>query len=113
MYKRQALGALNGVEKWEDKVMELMDAVDNWIPLPPRDVDKPFLMPVDVYKRQIKDYNELKTLLDRFRTDDVFMRETGANAGYYVTSNAGATEKIMPVSYTHLDVYKRQCLDRH
>ena len=38
-----ALGALNGVEKWEDKVMELMDAVDNWIPLPPRDVDKPFL----------------------------------------------------------------------
>ena len=43
----------------------------------------------------IKDYNELKTLLDRFRTDDVFMRETGANAGYYVTSNAGATEKIM------------------
>ena len=42
-----ALGALNGVEKWEDKVMELMDAVDNWIPLPPRDVDKPFLMPVE------------------------------------------------------------------
>ena len=42
-----ALGALNGEAKWEDKVMELMDAVDNWIPLPPRDVDKPFLMPVE------------------------------------------------------------------
>jgi len=42
-----ALGALNGVKEWEDKVMELMDAVDNWIPLPPRDVDKPFLMPVE------------------------------------------------------------------
>ena len=42
-----ALGALNGVEKWEDKVMELMDAVDNWIPQPPRDIDKPFLMPVE------------------------------------------------------------------
>ena len=42
-----ALGALHGVEKWEDKVMELMDAVDNWIPLPPRDIDKPFLMPVE------------------------------------------------------------------
>ncbi len=42
-----ALGALNGVEKWENKVMELMDAVDTWIPLPPRDVDKPFLMPVE------------------------------------------------------------------
>ena len=42
-----ALGALNGVEKWEEKVMELMDACDNWIPLPPRDIDKPFLMPVE------------------------------------------------------------------
>ena len=42
-----ALGALNGVEKWEEKVMELMEACDNWIPLPPRDIDKPFLMPVE------------------------------------------------------------------
>ena len=42
-----ALGAMNGEPKWEDKVMELMDAVDTWIPLPPRDVDKPFLMPVE------------------------------------------------------------------
>ena len=42
-----ALGALNGEDKWEEKVMELMDAVDTWIPLPPRDVDKPFLMPVE------------------------------------------------------------------
>ena len=30
------IGALNGVPQWEDKVMELMDAVDTWIPLPPR-----------------------------------------------------------------------------
>ncbi|WP_455498908.1 elongation factor Tu [Coprobacter sp.] len=42
-----ALGALNGEAQWEDKVMELMDAVDEWIPLPPRDIDKPFLMPVE------------------------------------------------------------------
>ncbi len=42
-----ALGALNGEGQWVDKVMELMDAVDTWIPLPPRDVDKPFLMPVE------------------------------------------------------------------
>ena len=42
-----ALGAMNGEPKWEEKVLELMDAVDNWIPLPPRDVDKPFLMPVE------------------------------------------------------------------
>ena len=42
-----ALGALNGEPEWVEKVMELMDAVDNWIPLPPRDVDKPFLMPVE------------------------------------------------------------------
>ena len=42
-----ALGALNGEPQWEQKVMELMDAVDTWIPIPPRDVDKPFLMPVE------------------------------------------------------------------
>ncbi len=42
-----ALGALNGEPEWVDKVMELMDAVDAWIPLPTRDVDKPFLMPVE------------------------------------------------------------------
>jgi elongation factor Tu len=42
-----ALGALNGDPKWEAKVLELMDAVDTYIPLPPREVDKPFLMPVE------------------------------------------------------------------
>jgi elongation factor Tu len=42
-----ALGGLNGEAEWEDKIMELMDAVDTWIPLPPRDVDKAFLMPVE------------------------------------------------------------------
>lgn len=42
-----ALGALNGEEKWVDTVMQLMDAVDSYIPLPPRDIDKPFLMPVE------------------------------------------------------------------
>ena len=42
-----ALGALNGEPEWVEKVMELMRAVDTWIPLPPRDVDKPFLMPVE------------------------------------------------------------------
>ena len=42
-----ALGALNKEPKWMEKVMELMDAVDTWIELPTRDVDKPFLMPVE------------------------------------------------------------------
>lgn len=42
-----ALGALNGVDKWVEQVMELMNGVDTWIPLPERDVDKPFLMPVE------------------------------------------------------------------
>jgi elongation factor Tu len=42
-----ALGALNGEEKWVAKVDELMDAVDSYIELPPREVDKPFLMPVE------------------------------------------------------------------
>jgi len=42
-----ALGALNGEPKWVDTVMQLMDAVDNWIELPARDIDKPFLMPIE------------------------------------------------------------------
>jgi len=42
-----ALGALNGEPQWEEKIMELMDAVDTWIPLPERLIDKPFLMPVE------------------------------------------------------------------
>jgi len=42
-----ALGGLNGVAEWEDKIMELMNAVDTWILLPERAVDKPFLMPVE------------------------------------------------------------------
>ena len=42
-----ALGALNGEQKWVDTVMQLMDAVDNWIELPQRDIDKPFLMPIE------------------------------------------------------------------
>jgi len=42
-----ALGALNGEAKWEEKVIELMDAVDEYIPIPPRDKEKPFLMPVE------------------------------------------------------------------
>ena len=42
-----ALGGLNGDPKWEDKVMELMNAVDEYIPIPPRENEKPFLMPVE------------------------------------------------------------------
>ncbi len=42
-----ALGGLNNDPKWVDKIMELMDAVDTYIPLPPREKDKPFLMPVE------------------------------------------------------------------
>ena len=42
-----ALGAMNGEEQWEDKIMELMEAVDVWIELPKRDIDKDFLMPVE------------------------------------------------------------------
>src|SRR5512146_4730 len=42
-----ALGALNGEEKWEKEVDNLMDAVDKYVPLPAREVDKPFLMPIE------------------------------------------------------------------
>jgi len=42
-----ALGAMNGEAKWEEKVVELMAAVDDFIPIPPRDYEKPFLLPVE------------------------------------------------------------------
>ena len=42
-----ALGALNGEPEWEAKVMELMDAVDEYIPIPVRENEKPFLMPIE------------------------------------------------------------------
>ena len=42
-----ALGALNGEAQWVDTVMKLMEAVDEWIPVPPREVEKPFLMSVE------------------------------------------------------------------
>lgn len=42
-----ALGALNGEQQWVDKIMELMDAVDSYIPTPERAIDQPFLMPVE------------------------------------------------------------------
>ena len=42
-----ALGALNGEPEWEDKVMELMNAVDEYIPIPVRENEKPFLMPIE------------------------------------------------------------------
>ncbi len=42
-----ALGGLNGEAQWADKIMELMDSVDAYIQIPPRDNEKPFLMPVE------------------------------------------------------------------
>ena len=45
--KGSALGALNGEAQWEDKIMELMDSVDSYIPTPERPVDQAFLMPIE------------------------------------------------------------------
>jgi len=42
-----ALGALNGETQWEDKIIELMNAVDEYVPTPERATDKPFLMPIE------------------------------------------------------------------
>ncbi|MAP54563.1 MAG: elongation factor Tu, partial [Altibacter sp.] len=42
-----ALGALNGEQKWVDTVLQLMEAVDTWIEEPTREIDKPFLMPIE------------------------------------------------------------------
>ena len=45
--KGSSLGALNGEEKWVDAIMELMDAVDSYIPTPERPIDQAFLMPIE------------------------------------------------------------------
>jgi len=45
--KGSALGGLNKDPKWAEKIMELMDAVDTYIPIPARETEKPFLMPVE------------------------------------------------------------------
>ncbi len=45
--KGSALGGLNGEQKWVDTILELMEAVDNWIEIPPRDNEKPFLMSIE------------------------------------------------------------------
>ncbi|GKW47647.1 elongation factor Tu [Planococcus sp. NCCP-2050] len=45
--KGSALKALEGEAEWEEKIMELMDAVDSYIPTPERQTDKPFMMPVE------------------------------------------------------------------
>ncbi|ALS80111.1 MULTISPECIES: elongation factor Tu [Planococcus] len=45
--KGSALKALEGEAEWEDKIVELMNAVDEYIPTPPRDTEKPFMMPVE------------------------------------------------------------------
>jgi len=42
-----ALGGLNGEPKWVDSIMKLMESVDSWIEIPVREIDKPFLMPVE------------------------------------------------------------------
>ena len=42
-----ALGGLNGEPQWEDKIMELMNAVDEYVPIPQRENEKPFLMPIE------------------------------------------------------------------
>ncbi len=45
--KGSALGALNGEAQWEERIMELMDSVDSYIPTPERPVDQAFLMPIE------------------------------------------------------------------
>ena len=42
-----ALGALNGEQKWVDKILELADTLDSYIPDPKRDIDHPFLLPIE------------------------------------------------------------------
>ena len=76
-----ALGALNGEEKWVETVTKLMEAVDTWIELPKRDVDKDFLMPIE----------------------DVFsITGRGTVATGRIETGVANTGDSVAVSYTHL-----------
>ncbi len=95
-----ALGGLNGDAKWVATIMELMDAVDNWIELPPRDIDKPFLMPVE----------DVFTITGR-GTVATGRIETGiANTGDPVEIIGMGAEKLVS-TITGIEMF-RQILDR-
>ena len=64
--KVSGLGALNGEEKWEKTVDDLMEAVDKYIPMPERIIDKPFLMPIeDIFSIQGRGTVVTDTVLSR------------------------------------------------
>src|SRR5579885_3110415 len=71
-----ALKALEGDPKWEKSILELMEAVDSYIPLPTREIDKPFLMPVeDIFSisgrgRVVTGVEMFKKLLDEGQAGD-------------------------------------------
>ena len=95
-----ALGGLNGDAKWVATIMELMEAVDNWIELPPRDIDKPFLMPVE----------DVFTITGR-GTVATGRIETGiANTGDAVEIIGMGAEKLVS-TITGIEMF-RQILDR-
>jgi elongation factor Tu len=95
-----ALGALNGEPKWVDTVMSLMDAVDSWIEIPQRDVEKDFLMPIE----------DVFSITGR-GTVATGRIETGiANTGDPVEIIGMGTEKITS-TITGIEMF-RQILDR-
>ena len=90
-----ALKALEGDPKYVDAINELMDAVDEFIPDPVRDTDKPFLMSVE----------DVMTITGRGTV------ATGrVERGVVKLGEEVEIVGIKAVSYTHLDVYKRQVL---
>ena len=95
-----ALGGLNGDPKWVATILELMEAVDNWIEMPPREIDKPFLMPVE----------DVFTITGR-GTVATGRIETGiANTGDPVEIIGMGAEKLVS-TITGIEMF-RQILDR-
>jgi elongation factor Tu len=95
-----ALGGLNGDPKWVASIIELMEAVDTWIEMPPRDIDKPFLMPVE----------DVFTITGR-GTVATGRIETGiANTGDPVEIIGMGAEKLVS-TITGIEMF-RQILDR-
>eukprot|EP00758_Cryptobia_borreli_P011267 Tbor_TRINITY_DN5641_c6_g2::TRINITY_DN5641_c6_g2_i2::g.8717::m.8717/K02358/tuf, TUFM; elongation factor Tu len=91
-----ALRALDGVAKWEEKITELVAKCDEWIPDPPRNTDKPFLMSIE----HVYDIKEKKIVVVTGRVDQGTLKN-GADAEVSGFSLKNSTVKIVGIEMYH------------
>lgn len=95
--KGSALRALEGVPEWEEKILELIKTCDSWIPDPPRNTDKPFLMAIE----HVYEIKEKKSVVVTGRIDQGVLK-SGADAEL-----AGFALKNKTVKITGIEMYHK------